>query len=102
MYRDDMVISYGTLGDYVTTHIQPADVRYSDVGGPGWSFRLQPKFWADRPSDNKWTNHFVVLAAPGVGGSTDTEYVPIMFFEYIMAPYVWPAEKDEGTINFES
>ena len=53
MYRDDMVISYSTLGDYVTTHIQPADVRYSDVGGPGWSFRLQPKFWAERPSDNK-------------------------------------------------
>ena len=38
------------------------------------------------------------MATPSIGGTVDIEYVPIMFFEYIMAPYVWPAEKDEGKL----
>ena len=91
------VISYDSiLGHYVQRVEMKPDSRFSDVGGPGWSFRLRPKFWADRPTDNNWTNHFVTMAVPGVAGSVDTEYVPVMIYEYIMAPYIWPAEKDEG------
>lgn len=97
-YFEMCFLIYFILGRYVR-RVQVFPSKHSDVGGPGWSFRLRPRFWADRPSDNNWTHHFVAMATPSVGGTVDIEYVPIMFFEYVMAPYVWPAEKDEGNSN---
>ena len=94
-YLEIRFLIYFILGRYVQ-RITVYPSQHSDVGGPGWSFRLRPRFWADRPSDNNWTHHFVAMATPGIGGAIDIEYVPIMFLEYVMAPYVWPAEKDEG------
>ena len=82
-------------GHYCVKITHYPDPHFSDVGGPGWSFRLRPKFWSERPVDNNWANHFVTLAYPGVAG-VDTEHVPVMVYEYVLAPYIWPAEKDEG------
>ena len=95
IYYERCILILLRLGRYVK-RIAVYPSQHSDVGGPGWSFRLRPRFWADRPSDNNWTHHFVAMSTRGIGGAPDIEYVPIMFFEYVMAPYVWPAEKDEG------